>query len=153
MATAASPSTPVAELLKMRPAELDALFGRSTAGPIPEGSARGTAIIGPGTPLGSVLALVARATIWQGKVFDPVKGELRNKVAPRGIPVKAVRAKVYKDASWYDGQEAIILDYSGTSRVAHWIRDEIRTVGPSTYLGLVYWGRKRLIHFALEFPG
>jgi hypothetical protein len=150
MATAVSTATPVSDLLQMRPRELDALFGQSEAGPIPAGEARGTAIIGPGTPLGAPLAALARAVLWQGKVFDPERGELRNKILPVGV--KAVTAKVYADASWYDGQQAIVLDYSQTSRIAHWIRDEIRSVGPSTYLGLVYWGRKRLIHFALEFP-
>jgi hypothetical protein len=35
--------------------------------------------------------------------------------------------------------------------VAHWIRDEIREVAPQVYLGKVYWGKKRLIDFALEF--
>ena len=143
-------ATQVSELLTMRPRELDALFASSPSGAIPEGDARGTAIIGPGTPVAGPLAGVARALLWQGKVFDPAKGELRNKVTPAGV--KAVRAKVYADASWHDGKEAIILDYSKTSRLAHWIRDEIRTVGPSTYLGLVYWGHTRLLHFALEFP-
>lgn len=45
-----------------------------------------------------------------------------------------------------------MLDYSKTSRVAHWIRDEIREVGPGVYLGLVYWSRARILHFALTFP-
>ncbi len=45
-----------------------------------------------------------------------------------------------------------MLDYSKTSLVAQWIRDEIREVAPGIYLGLVYWGKKKLIHFALEFP-
>src|SRR3954469_22069047 len=134
MATALSAATPVSELLRMRPAELGAVFGVRAVGPIPQGEARGPAVISPGTPLGAPLAATARAVLWQGKVFDPVKGELRNKILPMGV--RAVCAKGYTDASWYDGEPAIILDYSQTSRIAHWIRDEIRTVGPSTYLGL-----------------
>ena len=35
--------------------------------------------------------------------------------------------------------------------VAQWIRDEIREISPGVYLGKVYWGRQRLIDFALEF--
>jgi hypothetical protein len=35
--------------------------------------------------------------------------------------------------------------------VAHWIRDEIRQIGPNFYLGVVYWEQKRLINFCLEF--
>jgi hypothetical protein len=68
------------------------------------------------------------------------------------IGLKAIIAKVYKDASWFDGKECIVLDYSQTSLVAHWIRDEIRLVGPGVYLGIVYWSRKKLIDFALKFP-
>ena len=50
-------------------------------------------------------------------------------------------------------KECIVLDYSETSLLlAHWIRDEIRAVGPGVYLGKVYWSKKRLIDFALEFP-
>ena len=74
----------------------------------------------------------------------------RNEILPFGI--KAVRAKVYKDPSWLDGKETIVLDYSHTSLVAHWIRDEIREVGPGTYLGLVFWERDKVLHFALQFP-
>ena len=44
-----------------------------------------------------------------------------------------------------------MLDYSETSIVAHWIRDEIRMIQPGTYLGVVYWDKARLIHFALQF--
>ena len=65
---------------------------------------------------------------------------------------KAIVAKVYKDKSWFDQKECIVLDYSKTSLIAHWIRDEIREVSPGIYLGMVYWGKKKLIHFALQFP-
>jgi hypothetical protein len=76
-------------------------------------------------------------------------GELLNKISPLGI--EAVRAKVYKEASWFDEQETIVLDYSDTSIVAQWIRDEIREVSPGVYLGLVFWERSKLLHFALDF--
>ncbi|HSR41814.1 MAG TPA: hypothetical protein VLL48_06575, partial [Longimicrobiales bacterium] len=59
---------------------------------------------------------------------------------------------VYMDESWFADGPAIILDYSKSSLVARKIRDEIREVGPGVYLGQVYWGRKRLILFSLEFP-
>jgi hypothetical protein len=62
-----------------------------------------------------------------------------------------VIAKVYNGDSWLDGRECIVLDYSDTSLVAHWIRDEIREIGPGTYLGKVYWSKQRLIDFALQF--
>jgi phosphomannomutase len=50
------------------------------------------------------------------------------------------------------GTENLLRVYSETSLLAHWIRDEIREVAPRVYLGKVYWSKKRLIDFALEFP-
>jgi hypothetical protein len=130
--------------------ELDQLFRQSDAGEIPRGEAEGTVLIRPGTELAGPAAKLIHLLVWQGKVFDPDQGELRNEILPFGI--KAVRAKVYTAPSWLDGREAIVLDYSDTSVVAHWIRDEIRDVGQGTYLGLVFWERDKLLHFALQFP-
>ena len=73
----------------------------------------------------------------------------RNLILPFGL--SAVIAKIYKGTSWFDQKECIVLDYSETSMVAHWIRDEIRLIQPKTYLGKVYWERSRLFHFLLEF--
>ena len=139
----------IPQLMKMSQAELDNLFQTSPAGEIPKGDAAGTAIIAPGTELEETAAKFIHLVAWQGKVFDAAKGELRNKLLPFGV--KAVIAKVYKEASWYDGKECIVLDYSQTSLLAHWIRDEIRQVGDGVYLGIVFWGKKKLIDFALKF--
>jgi hypothetical protein len=139
----------VKQLLEMSENELDALYRSSEAGPIPRGEARGTVLIESGTELSGPAAKLVHLLAWQGKVFDPDRHELRNEILPFGI--KAVRAAVYKDASWLDNRETIVLDYSKTSLIAHWIRDEIREVGPDVYLGLVYWERDRVLHFALEF--
>ena len=139
-----------AEMLKMSQAELDDLFDKSPAGEIPQGEAKGTAIVAPGTTYSENVANFVSHFAWQGKVFDPAKGVLRNKITPFGL--NAIIAKDYKGESWMDGKECIVLDYSDTSLLAHWIRDEIREVAPRTYLGKVYWSKKRLIDFALEFP-
>ena len=138
------------ELLKKPSAELDALFAASPAGEIPVGEATGTAIACPGHFWARLLAGFTRWFFWQGKVFDPSKGVLRNKILPFGL--NAIIAKVYKGSSWMDKKDCIVLDYSETSLLAHWVRDEIREVAPHTYLGKVYLGKKRLIDFALEFP-
>jgi len=143
-------ATDIPQLMKMSKAELDALFKSSPAGDIPNGEAEGTAIIAPGTELEETAAKFIHLFAWQGKVFDAAKGELRNKILPFGL--KAIIAKVYKDKSWFDDKECIVLDYSHTSLLAHWIRDEIREVGPGVYLGIVYWSKKKLIDFALRFP-
>jgi hypothetical protein len=140
----------VPDLLRMSESELDDLFRQSDAGEIPDGEAKGTAFVEPGTQLAGPAAKLVQYLAWKGKVFNREQGELLNEVGPFGF--NAVRAKVYKEASWLDGEEAIILDYSDTSLIAHWIRDEIRTVGPGVYLGLVYWEKTKILHFALEFP-
>ena len=140
----------VSEMLKMSQQQLDDLFTQSPPGDIPSGEAKGTAIVAPGTFYTQDIANFINHFAWQGKVFDPAKGVLRNKITPFGL--NAIIARVYKGPSWLDNKECIVLDYSETSLVAHWIRDEIREVAPNVYLGKVYLGKKRLIDFALEFP-
>ena len=139
----------VTQLLAMDQTELDDLFRASPPGDIPNGVAEGTAIIAPGTKYTHSIAHLINLFGWQGKVFDAQKGVLKNKVLVFGL--EAVLAKVYKDASWLDGKECIVLDYSDTSVLAHYIRDEIRLIGPGFYLGKVYWGKDRLIDFCLQF--
>jgi hypothetical protein len=140
----------VPQLLRMSQAELDALFTASEPGPIPEGQADGTAIIAPGTTYSPEIASFINHFAWQGKVFDPKSGTLKNRIGPFGL--NAIIARVYKAPSWLDGKECIVLDYSETSVVAHWIRDEIRLIQPpGLYLGKVYWDKSRLIDFCLQF--
>jgi len=139
----------VSQLLKMSQVQLDELFTSSTPGEIPDGDAHGTAIIAPGTSFSDEIATLVNFFAWQGKTFDAKRGRLTNRILPFGF--NAIIAKVYKAPSWLDGKECIVLDYSDTSLVAHWIRDEIRQIGPGLYLGKVYWDKKRLIDFALQF--
>lgn len=139
----------VAKLLTMTQPELDALFTSSPVGDIPDGEADGTAIVAPGTHFSPTIAKFVSLFAWQGKVFDAKKGLLKNRILPFGL--NAIIAKVYKGASWLDGKECIVLDYSDTSVVAQWIRDEIRQIEPGLYLGKVYWEKSRLIDFALKF--
>jgi hypothetical protein len=130
--------------------ELDELFRRSLPGEIPDGDAEGQVLVGSEKEtVSDTVAWVAENFAWQGKVFDREKGELRNKILPFGL--KAVRAKVYKEPSWFDGKETIVLDYSKTSVVAQLVRDEIREVAPGLYLGLVFWQKDKVLHFSLTF--
>ncbi|HKW42022.1 MAG TPA: hypothetical protein VJN39_12300 [Gemmatimonadales bacterium] len=135
---------------RMSRVALDNFFRRSPPGPIPAGRARGTAIVFPGSAFTGILASLARALFWQGKVFTPESGDLRNLITPFGV--RAIRAKVYQDESWFASGPAIILDYSQTSFVARKIRDEIRLVSQGVYLGQVYWGKRRIALFMLQFP-
>ena len=139
----------VAQLLTMSQTELDELFTRSPPGEIPDGQADGTAIIAPGTRFSPEIAQFVNHFAWQGKVFDRKNKVLRNRILPFGL--NAIIARVYEADSWLDGKECIVLDYSETSLIAHWIRDEIREISPKLYLGKVYWDRHRLIDFTLQF--
>jgi hypothetical protein len=132
--------------------ELDAIYMGAKAGNIPSGDTRGTAIVA-GTFFARWYARFARLFAWQGKVFDlfpPTQesGILINKISPFSLTF--IVAKVYKDASWMDGEETIVIDYSKTSFLAKKIRDEIREVEPGVYLGKVWWGHTRILDFALS---
>jgi hypothetical protein len=139
----------VAQLLTMSQAQLDEIFTNSPAGEIPDGEGKGTAIVAPGTTYSQEIAEFISHFAWQGKVFDAQKGVLKNRILPFGL--NAIIAKVYKEPSWFDNKECIVLDYSETSFLAQWIRDEIRQIAPQMYLGKVYWNKTRLIDFALQF--
>jgi hypothetical protein len=139
----------IPQLLQMTSEQLDQLFSSSPVGEIPDGPAKGTAIIASGTSFSAEIAEFVSLFVWQGKIFDAKSGVLRNRILPIGL--NAIIAKVYKGQSWLDDKQCIVLDYSETSLVAHWIRDEIRLIDPSFYLGRVYWEKKPLIHFALQF--
>ena len=140
----------VPDLLEMSQTQLDELFTKSPAGDIPDGEAKGTAIVAPGTTYTQDIAEFINHFAWQGKTFDAEMGVLRNRILAFGL--NAIIARVYKGPSWLDGKECIVLDYSQTSLLAHWVRDEIREIAPRLYLGKVYWKQKRLIDFAVEFP-
>ena len=139
----------VHKLFEMSQEQLDDLFRKSPAGPIPEGKTEGTAIVAPGTVFSPTIAAAINLFAWQGKTFDSAHGVLRNRISAFGL--NAIVAEVYKGPSWLDQKECIVIDYSKTSTVAQWIRDEIREIEPGTYLGEVYWEKKRLLHFALQF--
>ncbi len=131
--------------------ELDEIYRDAEAGEIPTGDTQGTAILA-GSMFSKFVAASARIFAWQGKVFDLYSadgqsGVLVNKVTP--FSMKLIVAKVYRDKSWMDEKETIVIDYSATSLLARVIRDEIREVEPGVYLGKVWWGKRRVLDFAL----
>ena len=137
------------DLLKMEKEELDELFRQSPAGELPDGDADGIVLVKPGSEISGIASGIIHLVAWRGKVFRRQQGDLKNKILPLGI--KAVRAKVYKEPSWFDGKETIVLDYSKTSFLARKVRDEIREVSLGVYLGLVFWERDKIALFALKF--
>ena len=62
------------QLLAMSQQQLDTLFSEHDAGPIPDGEAKGTAIIAPGTAYSDKIADLVNIFGWQGKVFDAEAG-------------------------------------------------------------------------------
>lgn len=140
----------VKDLLKMSHEDLDALFKTLKSGPIPDGLAKGTAIIGAGRSFSDEIAQLINIFAWQGKVFDAERRVLVNKILPFGL--KAIVATVSKAPSLIDQKECILVDYSNTSLIAQRVRDEIRLIAPKMYLGKAYWDRRPLVHFALELP-
>ena len=143
--TAADPSALVDETT----VALGELFGAGTAGAIPDGRGKGTVLLGTGGRAARVAAALCYALAWRGKVVNARQGRLKNVLTPLGI--QAIEAAVYKQDSWYDGETCIVLDYSKTSLVARMIRDEIREIAPGVFLGLVFWGRRHVLDFALDF--
>lgn len=142
----------ISQWLGMSRGELDEIYKSAKAGTIPRGDTQGTAIVA-GSGMARGLAAVARLLAWKGKVFDMFaeggeKGVLVNKIGPFGM--KLIVAKVYRDASWMDERETIVIDYAKTSLMARKIRDEIREVEPGVWLGKVWWGRTRVLDFALS---
>lgn len=137
-------------LLNMNNKTLDWVFRRSEAGPIPTGNMRGTLLAFPGTRIAKPVAALVYLIGWQGKVVDRRRGYLLNKVTP--LRLRLVKAEVSYDDSWVDDRGCVLLDYSHTSLVAKFVRDEIRLVGPSLYLGVVWLWRHRIAWFTLRSP-
>lgn len=140
--------------LDMSRDELDEIYRNADAGSLPNGDTRGTAIV-TGSLGARLYAMFARLFAWQGKVFDLfpptyTNGILLNKITP--LSLTFIVAKVYRDSSWMDGKETIVIDYSSTSFFAGRIRDEIREIEPGVYLGKVWLGKKRILDFALTRP-
>ena len=152
-----SPAPTFDGLIGKSQAELDDLFRASLPGPIPEGAAKGEAIVFPGTVWARLIARFVHALAWKGKNFtlnpDGNGATLVNRVTALGVPL--IVARVYYTTSWLDGKECIVLDYAKTSLFARKIRDEIRLIDAANkvYLGKVWWGKTRLVDFALDFPG
>lgn len=147
-AQSTAPAQPI-DMMRASGAELDRWFAELAAGDPPRGFGIGTAIVGTGVAR-RIGALIARLFLWRGKAFTPDGTALLNVISPFGI--RAISAAVRPDTSALDDRPCVLLDYSTSSFVAQWIRDEIREYAPGKYLGMVYVrGRKIPLRFALDF--
>jgi hypothetical protein len=148
--TFASGIATTSDLQRQTGRELDRIFAAATAGRLPVGLGRGTALILTGTPVSRFVAAFARLGAWRGKQFADDGSSLRNVVSPFGI--RAIKAAVYIGPSRIDERPCVVLDYSRTSFVARPIRDEIREIAPGLFLGMVYLGKRKLpVRFTLTF--
>lgn len=144
----------VSRWLEMSREQRDEVYCNASPGSIPGGDTQGTVMASSGA-LARALAGLAGLLAWQGKVFDLFgnggeTGVLVNKVTPFGI--RLIVAKVYRDQSWMDARDTIVIDYSRTSLLCRAVRDEIREVEPGVWLGKVWLGKLRVADFALTPP-
>jgi hypothetical protein len=126
----------VADLTRMSWVELECIYREAEPGRIPNGFARGRVVYCPNAFLAGAKSSASHV-LWQGKYFCAEEGTLVN----QWLGVRAIHATVAHGTSWCDGKPAIILDYSGTSRVWSDVRDEMREISPGVYLGAMYLRR------------
>ncbi|MFF4212565.1 hypothetical protein ACFYZE_25040 [Streptomyces sp. NPDC001796] len=139
------------QLLKAGEQRLEDIFRTSPPGEIPRGPLEGTAILPwAGTVGARFLAVFVSLGVWRGKVFSP-DGHLSNRLTP--LDVLAVVAKVGVGPSLLDGKDCIVIDYSRTSLLAMGVRDEMRKVAPSLYLGVVWLFGHKVGWFSLRLSG
>lgn len=135
------------DLLMMKGQELDSLYKSAQVGRVPTGSTSGWLLFFPGTPVSTVLRALGRL-VWQGKLFAADGQSLVNFVS--SFRWRSVPAKVFVGRSWLDHNPTIIVDYSLTSIVARYVRDEIREVAPGLYIGQAFVAKRRVFRFILK---
>ena len=133
-------------LVRMSPAELAEVYGAGTAAPIPNGRAKGLAVLFPGSGLTPLLAKVGWL-VWQGKTLDAQNRRLVNRV----FGLRLIPAVLYHGPSWFDSGDAVIIDYKDTSLSFSRIRDEIRLIAPDYWLGRSYYRRGERGPYVLSF--
>jgi hypothetical protein len=159
--------------------QLDRLYAKLTAGPIPDGPHDGTVIFAPGEQLDKMAGFASKLGIpltpqqlkkfaelmWAGKHFFKDQGILRNRMTGLGLKFPA---KLYCGQSLLDSRrESVIIDYAFTHQIEGYdskidwlagseglkVRDEVRMIRPGFYLGRAYMDRVFLLNFTLYKEG
>jgi hypothetical protein len=142
-----SPAHDIAHaLVRMSPAELAEVYAGGSVASIPNGHAKGVAVLFPGSGLSPLLAKIGWL-VWQGKNFDATTKRLVNRV----IGLRLIPAVLYQGESWFDSGEAVIIDYKDTSMSFSRIRDEIRLIAPDYWLGRSYYRKGERGSYVLSF--
>ena len=120
------------DLARCQPGQLEALFAHGSISGIPTGRLNGLPLVNPGSASSETASRGGRL-VWSGKVISADGSRARNFFF--GLP--SVPAKASIQPSLRDGRPALVLDYTETSLVYRYVRDEIREVSPGVYLGYV----------------
>lgn len=138
------------DLMGMDQSQLDSLYADSEAGPLPEGTARGTALLFAGSSWEFPAAKLAHV-FWQGKTFDIADDLVINSVV--GLP--GVLGTLSYGDSVFDGKRSILISYHDKTVFFRGVTDELRQVAPKLYLGRAYdrvdQNQTLWANFALEF--
>lgn len=102
-----------AKRMSMTQSYLDNAFNQSPADAMPNGQARGAAILMSRTAGSSKVAETVNYCGWQGKGFNAQTGLLRNRRPMLGLT--ALVGRVDEGPNWLDGKECIVLASSDTS--------------------------------------
>ena len=84
--------------------------------------------------------------LWKGKEFNSTGRLLSNKI----LFLNLFYGRYYLGKSKFDSTSTIILDYSKSSIVGFFVKDEIRKIGDNLFLGKAYVFGKFICYFLLK---
>lgn len=131
-------------LSRLRFDELEQIYLQAESGNAPQGSFRGKTVFRECDFLSGPRQLMTNIA-WRGKHF------CGDGLVNQFCGFRLIEAKVYPGESWIDGKPAHILDYRGTSKIWHDVRDETREVSPGVYVGAMFLDRCRGAKYKLLF--
>jgi hypothetical protein len=132
LATGVVASPPGVSLRTATPRCLEALFRQSDLGCEPVGPTRGTVLYADGKHPQFKAHL--QGLVWKGKVFHG-DGSFTNRWIGG---VRAGSTDLHVEPSWLDGQPCFVMQYSAEALVFSNVRDELRQVAPTMWLGRSY---------------
>jgi hypothetical protein len=124
--------TSLKQLQRLSERDLERLYARAEAAPLPVGFVRGQVLVLAGRPFPRVGVRVS-GLVWKGKHFDEAGRFINQWTGFRALSSQAVYG-----SSWYDGRPCLVLEYSEGTPVFGNMRDEVRELGPGLFLARVY---------------
>jgi hypothetical protein len=124
--------SPAEALRQATPCCWEVVFREGTVGCGPHGPTRGTVLYADGKH--PRLKARLQGVVWKGKNFHD-DGTFSNRWVGG---VQAVSADTRVEPSWLDGQPCFVMQYAPDAPVFGNVRDELRQIGPDTWLGRSY---------------